>query len=60
MKILDVNIWLAAAWSRHTRHGAAKSWMDAENGELAFCRVTQMALLRLLTNPAVTKSAMFW
>lgn len=54
MKIPDVNIWLAAVWSRHARHDAAKSWVDAEDGELAFCRVTQMALLRLLTNPAVT------
>jgi toxin-antitoxin system PIN domain toxin len=55
MKLPDVNVWLAAAWSRHSQHGIAKEWMDAEEGELAFCRVTQMAFLRLLTNPSVTQ-----
>jgi uncharacterized protein len=56
VKILDVNVWLAAVWSRHAQHAVAKSWVDAEEGELAFCRITQMAFLRLLTNPAVTGS----
>jgi toxin-antitoxin system PIN domain toxin len=55
MKIPDVNVWLASTWSRHLQHKAAKNWMDAEQDEIAFCRVTQMALLRLLTNPAVTQ-----
>jgi len=51
VKIPDVNVWRAAAWSRHSKHGVAKHWIDEEPGELAFCRVSQMALLRLLTNP---------
>jgi toxin-antitoxin system PIN domain toxin len=54
MKLPDVNVWLAAAWGRHARHRVAKGWMDAEDDDLAFCRITQMALLRLVTNPAVT------
>jgi toxin-antitoxin system PIN domain toxin len=54
MKLLDVNVWLAAAWARHQHHTATKVWLDQEDDELAFCRVTQMALLRLITNPAVT------
>ncbi len=54
MKLLDVNVWLAAAWARHRHHGVAKRWLDQEEDELAFCRVTQMVLLRLVTNPAVT------
>ena len=54
MKLPDVNLWLAAAWARHAHHGAAKAWMDGEDGPLAFCRITQMALLRLVTNPVVT------
>ena len=54
MKLLDVNVWLAAAWARHVHHPVAKAWVDAEDDELAFCRVTEMALLRLLTNPGVT------
>ena len=53
MKLLDVNVWLAAAWARHEHHRLAKRWIDEEGDELAFCRVTQMALLRLITNPAI-------
>ncbi len=53
MKLLDVNVWLAAAWARHEHHPIAKRWIDAEDDELGFCRVTQMALLHLITNPAV-------
>lgn len=55
MKLPDVNVWLAASWSRHSAHNAARDWMDAEEGDLVFCRVSQMAFLRLLTNPAITK-----
>ena len=54
MKLLDVNVWLAAVWARHPQHRVAKRYIDEQQDELAFCRVTQMALLRLLTNPAVT------
>ena len=54
MKLLDVNVWLAAAWARHAKHSAAKHWIDAQDDTLAFCRVTQMALLRLVSNAAVT------
>ena len=53
MKLLDVNVWLAAAWARHRHHATAKQWLDDEEDDLAFCRVTEMALLRLVTNPAV-------
>jgi uncharacterized protein len=54
MKLLDVNVWLAAAWARHRHHEVAKRWVDQQEDDLALCRVTQMALLRLMTNPAVT------
>jgi toxin-antitoxin system PIN domain toxin len=54
MKLLDVNVWLAAVWARHVHHPVVKRWVDAEDDELAFCRVTEMALLRLLANPVVT------
>jgi len=55
MKIPDVNVWLAASWSRHTSHGVARDWMEDEQEDLAFCRVSQMAFLRLLTNPAIIR-----
>ena len=54
MKLLDVNVWLAAAWARHRHHDVARQWVDQQEDDLALCRVTEMAILRLLTNPAVT------
>jgi len=56
MNLLDVNVWLAAAWARHVHHAVAKSWIDAEEDDMAFCRVTELAFLRLTTNPAVTRN----
>ena len=53
MNLLDVNVWVAAAWSGHTDHAKVARWFGAANVPLAFCRVTQMALLRHLSNPAV-------
>lgn len=53
MKLLDVNVWLAGSWGRHFHHRLVKAWLDQQEDDLAFCRVTQMALLRLMTNPAV-------
>ncbi len=53
MTILDVGVWLAAAWDRHEHHGTVKQWFDGEQDVLVLCRVTHMALLRLLSNPAV-------
>jgi uncharacterized protein len=53
MKLLDVNVWLAAAWARHEHHPVAKRWIDTAEDDLAFCRVTQMVFLRLITNPTI-------
>ena len=55
MKIPDVNVWLAASWSRHSAHDSAREWIEDEQEDLAFCRVSQLPFLRLLTNPAVTR-----
>ena len=54
MRLPDVNFWIAACWARHQHHGVAKRFVDEEEGGLAFCRITQMGLLRLMTNPAAT------
>ena len=40
--------------ARHAHHRKAKWWFDEAEDDLAFCRVTQMSLLRLITNPAAT------
>jgi toxin-antitoxin system PIN domain toxin len=54
MKLLDVNVWLAAAWARHVHHGVAKRYVDGEEADMAFCRVTELAFLRLVTNRTIT------
>lgn len=50
----DINVWVALASDRHFHHGLARDWFAA-TGEAgaAFCRVTQMGFLRLLTNSRV-------
>ncbi len=53
MKLPDVNVLLAAVWARHQHHDTAKRWLDAEEDDVALVRVTQMALLRLVSNRAV-------
>lgn len=50
----DVNVWLALASRRHVHAPACAAWLNSiETGEVLLCRVTQMGLLRLLTNQAV-------
>ena len=54
IKLADDNVWLAVAFSDHAHHAKAKVWFDAQpDGTCAFCRVTQMALLRHLTNSKI-------
>jgi toxin-antitoxin system PIN domain toxin len=53
MILVDVGVWLAATWGRHVYHRAAKQWFDEQSDDLLLCRVTQMSLLRLISNPAI-------
>lgn len=53
MKLVDVGVWLAAVWGRHIHHPVAADWFGKEADDILFCRVTQMGLLRLLSNPAI-------
>lgn len=55
MTLLDVGAWLAAAWGRHVHHPAVARWFNQQGDGLVLCRVTQMGLLRLLTNAAVMR-----
>jgi predicted nucleic acid-binding protein len=52
----DVNFWLALCSDRHEHHHVAAAWLDSARAPLCFCRMTQMALLRLLSNPKVMGS----
>jgi uncharacterized protein len=53
VKLVDVGVWLAAIWGRHAHQAIAADWIGRETDDIAFCRVTQMGLLRLLSNPAI-------
>lgn len=51
----DINVWVALTYEGHVRHATAAAWF-AElplDVALAFCRFTQLGLLRLLTTAAV-------
>ena len=49
----DVNVRIALVSDRHEHHAIARSWFDSVVGPVLFCRVTQMAFFRLLTNGKV-------
>ena len=50
----DVNVWLAFGLPDHPHHSRARGyWFDEAAPELAFCRVTSLAYLRLSTQAAV-------
>jgi toxin-antitoxin system PIN domain toxin len=53
----DINVWLALTLKAHVHHQAAWKWYRSlrPNEDLAFCRFTQLGLLRLLTNESVAK-----
>ena len=55
MILLAVGVWLAATWQRHAHHPVAADWFNSQTDDLVFCRVTQMSLLRLLSDPAVMR-----
>lgn len=51
----DVNVWTALTYDRHVHHRVATKWFESlgETTRLFFCRLTQLGLLRLLTNEVV-------
>jgi toxin-antitoxin system PIN domain toxin len=55
IKLADANVWLALVFSDHIHHATARTWFEAQGNEMcAFCRVTQMDLLRDLGNSKIT------
>lgn len=56
MTLLDVGVWLAAVWGRHVHHPVVATWFEQQTDGLVLCRVTQMSLLRLISNPTVMES----
>ncbi len=50
----DVNIWIALTSNRHVHHSLANEWLEGVDSEqIAFCRISELGFLRLLTNPHV-------
>jgi toxin-antitoxin system PIN domain toxin len=52
----DVNVWVALSVANHSHSREAWHWLDLlpAGARLIFSRYTQLGLLRLLTNAAVT------
>jgi uncharacterized protein len=54
----DVNVWMAMAVNVHVHHAVANHWFESVVSErVAFCRITEIGLLRLLTNDQVMAGA---
>ncbi len=54
--LVDVNVWLALLVKAHPHHRAALAWFSQRQPDTAVCcRVVQLGLLRLLTNPSVMR-----
>ena len=52
--LLDVNVWLALVDENHAHHEKAITyWCEQSAAEIAFCRVTALAFLRLSTHPKI-------
>jgi toxin-antitoxin system PIN domain toxin len=52
--LCDVNCLLAFCYDRHTHHPNAITWLESQDElSVVICRVTQLSLLRLLTNTSV-------
>ena len=51
----DINVWVALTYEGHVHHAGAAAWFAElqSDAALAFCRFTQLGLLRLLTTAAV-------
>ena len=49
----DINVWLALGLPDHPHHRRALTyWNNAMGERAAFCRITALGMVRLLTNPA--------
>src|SRR3989454_3967949 len=56
--LLDASVWLPWSAPNHMHYPRARRyWDDEAASELAFCRVTALALLRHLTNPRILGDA---
>ena len=56
--LLDVNVLIALAWPQHVHHAAAHRWFDSNSrGAWATCAITQLAFVRISSNPKIIPEA---
>lgn len=56
--LLDANVLLALAWPNHQHHADAHAWFAAHGKKgWATCAFTQLAFVRLSSNPSYTSNA---
>jgi len=54
MHLPDTNVWLATALKNHPHYKIAQVWFNQRTAAtVAYCRATQLALVRLLTTASV-------
>jgi len=57
--LLDLNILTALLWPAHEHHEAAHRWFGGRrNGRWATCALTELGLMRLVTNPSFSREAL--
>lgn len=57
-KLLDINTWIALSLDAHPQHAAARAWYGRtplHEGDLLFCRQTELGFLRLITQERTMK-----
>lgn len=57
--LLDLNILTALLWPAHEHHEAAHRWFGARcKARWATCAITELGLIRLVTNPSFSRDAL--
>jgi hypothetical protein len=58
--LLDVNVLIALLWPAHEHFEAAHDWFGARGGRArwATCPLTQLAFVRIVSNPAFSREAL--
>ena len=52
--LVDANVWLAFLFIQHEHHAPTRRWFAALSiAEAGMCRITQLNVLRLLSNPVI-------
>jgi toxin-antitoxin system PIN domain toxin len=58
LALLDVNVLLALAWPNHQHHDRAHAWFFGESHHgWVTCSLTELAFVRLSSNPSFTSAA---